>query len=969
MDRLADLRGEIVAQLDVLHLEVGAVLDIESGEAGLVVVVRNADGGNGGVGILGRPGVENITPAVGTAAAVTHKEQLRLGAVDNIEAQLGGEEHAQAETFVGKIEIQAEAQVRIRVAYDTLVVLGDDAVAVDITVADTPQTLALLHGVVGYFLLAIEQSVSHIAIVDAHRLPDHKAHIAADGILEIVEFDDLVLVVAQVETAAPREAVVVGAVVVEIQFHTHVAHIARVGIVTGALAGRRKHGRHGNHVLGGLQIPIEVHGERVVEEAQIESDIGLCGGLPLQILVARRGENDTRNGGGVGGIDVVVGVVGVGVGAVRCIVVAYGGVTVLSPTDTNFTVREIVVLGEETLRRETPCSGESGEPSRIMPASKAAGGISTHRGAEQVAVVVVVIDLGEDGEQCPSLDVAAVGSRGLVARPDGHEVGILERIVLAGGTDGVILITDGLRTEQGIEMVVAPYIMIGGGVRPCPCVALAVVFAHAVHIGGVGATPQGLVVVLHMLDTDIALQVQSLDPRINFEVGIAEDTPTVVGVVLAVVNLLYGVGYIGFGERQRAGEIAVCVVDRDSGVLTHGHKRNAIVGAGAVAVVAPLGNHQVLACLDPFADIEIGIDTHRVAFEITLAYQTVLIHVVAREIDISFLRTVRHAGVHIVRPCGVIDRVLPIGAVGGMHFALFVEVLPHHGLPVDFGVERMGGRNAGVPVCLPIHLPPFLGIEHTIGVRHGLRRSRIAQVDRQAVFLGGLGGDDNHTVGGTRAVDTRRRRILQHLHGGNVRRVERVHVLRRRHTVYYIEWLAGVHRTHTTNADAAAARAGGCVRRNLHARQTPLNAADHVGIALRHGLVHIQYRHRTRQVGFALRGIARNDQLLELLRFLGEKNMHRRLRLDRLLGIAYIGYLERCTFGNGQGEIAVEIGNRTVLRTFLQDRHAYQRFSGRLVSHCTTHSHCLRRGSRGKKPKAAYRVYDTRKEMFHGYSD
>ena len=92
---------------------------------------------------------------------------------------------------------------------------------------------------------------------------------------------------------------------------------------------------------------------------------------------------------------------------------------------------------------------------------------------------------------------------------------ILEGIVLATCAHGVEHIVDGFRTEQGVEMVVAPYIVVGCGVCPCPSVALAEVFAHAIHVGSVGLASERHIVVLDMLDTDVGLEVQSFHPWIH----------------------------------------------------------------------------------------------------------------------------------------------------------------------------------------------------------------------------------------------------------------------------------------------------------------------------------------------------------------------------------------------------------------------------------------------------------------------
>ena len=188
------------------------------------------------------------------------------------------------------------------------------------------------------------------------------------------------------------------------------------------------------------------------------------------------------------------------------------------------------------------------------------------------------------------------------------------------------------------------------------------------------------------------------------------------------------------------------------------------------------------------------------------------------------------------------------------------------------GIHR--GRNTCVGYRIQINSTPLLRAEHIEFLRYGLQAGTIPDVHTQAVFLRTLGRDNNDTIGSTRTIDGGRSRILEHLNRLDIARVQRTQVLIGGNTINHIQGVASVNRTDTTDTDTCPLRARRSIGVHLNTRQTPLQAAEHVRITLAGRLGHIHHAHRSRQVGFTLRGVARYNQLLQLLRILRHTDHH-----------------------------------------------------------------------------------------------
>lgn len=99
-----------------------------------------------------------------------------------------------------------------------------------------------------------------------------------------------------------------------------------------------------------------------------------------------------------------------------------------------------------------------------------------------------------------------------------HVVGVLEHVAAFGGVEELLCVTDGLGTEEHCHVVfAAECLVVVGGIRPCPGVALAVGAVHAVgiFIRAVGLGIEGTVAVddevLAVLYTDVRLEEEAVD--------------------------------------------------------------------------------------------------------------------------------------------------------------------------------------------------------------------------------------------------------------------------------------------------------------------------------------------------------------------------------------------------------------------------------------------------------------------------
>ena len=169
---------------------------------------------------------------------------------------------------------------------------------------------------------------------------------------------------------------VIRAVVIHIHFKTRIAHVSGIGKIGCSFSGSGKYWRCRNHVFGVFQIPVQIDCQRVVEKAQVQSHIGLRGRLPPQVLIARRSQCDTGNGSPVAAAQVIVCVARIYVCTIGSIVITDSGITVLTPTDTDFCICHPFVFREERFRCHTPCRRYGREDAGIVFFGETGGGVT-----------------------------------------------------------------------------------------------------------------------------------------------------------------------------------------------------------------------------------------------------------------------------------------------------------------------------------------------------------------------------------------------------------------------------------------------------------------------------------------------------------------------------------------------------------------------------------------------------------------
>ena len=139
------------------------------------------------------------------------------------------------------------------------------------------------------------------------------------------------------------------------------------------------------------------------------------------------------------------------------------------------------------------------------------------------------------------------------------------------------------------------------------------------------------------------------------------------------------------------------------------------------------------------------------------------------------------------------------------------------------------------------------------------------------------------------------------------------------HTVDDVEWVVVVKGTDTTNSNRSSARRI-TIGLNVHTRYTSLQGLHRVVLVLLRHFIDADHRDGTRQVCLALNGITSYYKFFEHLGIFGKGNSHSILGRHFNCLVSHIRDNQRLAGVNLQGEVSVEIGNRTVRCTFLQYR-------------------------------------------------
>ena len=439
-----------------------------------------------------------------------------------------------------------------------------------------------------------------------------------------------------------------------------------------------------------------------------------------------------------------------------------------------------------------------------------------------------------------------------------------------------------------------------------------------------------------VVDTEVRTQQQSLY-RSDVGIGVTEDTPDLQSVVAVVIEFAERVLTVAHATHRTRERCSILFVDR------HGGRHfQCILQRLAVHLVA-VSDGEVLADGDDFVHLVTGVDASRDAFEVGVLQDTVVLLVTEGQQSRCLLSGIRDREVVVLCEARARDLVEPVG-VAESHSAFRVDVAivkAIHSILVVLarcGVIGLDGyASRGVEVqsvvrCVGHGVESVVegGLCHRGGILLGVgqfhHRLRVVELSGQVgrevylhlvALLARARRDDDHTIGRTRTIDRSRGSVLQHLHRLNVVHVQRVQVGRRGHTVDNEQRvLRGVERTDTTDAHRAGAH-GRTIVRDGHARHLTLQCTHRVGVARCLQFICLHHCHRTRQVGLALHLITSDDDLSQFRGILLQLNLHA-LRCGNLHGVVSdVSHHQHRTGLHLDLEVAVEVGHRTVRRSFL----------------------------------------------------
>ena len=205
--------------------------------------------------------------------------------------------HGEIPVLILEVDVQAPSEIGHRVVYPLLVFFIDDSIAVDVFPTDAAQSSAVLSGMVVYLFLTLENSVIDITDLCSHRMADYALHTVAakcaassDGLRQ---FGHLVAVGSDVTCKVILEVTNVSTIT-HVELNAFVDHLTCVNPLTATFAHHTNAWHVNKNVLSLLVVPFKRTVEGIVEESEVEAEVGLCGGLPLQIVVAQLVALETR---------------------------------------------------------------------------------------------------------------------------------------------------------------------------------------------------------------------------------------------------------------------------------------------------------------------------------------------------------------------------------------------------------------------------------------------------------------------------------------------------------------------------------------------------------------------------------------------------------------------------------------------------------------------------------------------------
>ncbi len=775
--------------------------------------------------------------------------------------------HAEVEALEEDGEVEAHVPVGVRVAGHRLVEVVDDAVLVEVEDLQVARNHVVDDGAVTFglpgvdFILVLEDAVGLVGPEVADRIADLGAvHFrdalddvgaAVDDALIVGDTGDAVLVVGRVHADVVGEVRGTDFVPVERELDTGVAHVTTVDVRGVGAEVTHDRGVH-QPVLGVFLIPVERHVQPAVEETGVETEVKLLRSLPGDVGVGQL-VGVGAGAGVLGGRARVEGVAAVGRthrNRRQVLEVVDVAVTVLAPASAEFQEVDDIVVVPPGFVGDDPTGGDGGEGTPAMAAHEVGGTVVTEDQGEHVALVVVVVDTAEEGNQT----AVAPGRTGDVA--EGRVAGRVAHISVGpavGPVGGRVARTDAFAeaavlegvTDQGVEVVLAVDVeQVVHGIFPGPIPAGVGALADGVGVLeglvgqlvdhavlAVGARAQAIV--------ELALPGEALD-GLHAQVG-RHSQAVVVAAVVAAGRIDHFSDRVGDGGHQvPQAALLEPVVFRIIAVgLKDGNERVGgehvedivpVVVAGTDAAVGRLGEGHVLthgddvqAVLVPQHVVGVQADGHTLVVRSDrLAEDTFLVGVAHTHREFGHLGTSDDVdGVVLVGGVDVADGVEPVGSDERTVLHAVVERRVQDAGPVD-------GRLAHIEVDLVLDVHILLGVQELGHLLHVLDAVEAVIGDADPAGLALLGGDEDDTVRTTRTVDGAGGGVLQDVDALDIRGVEGVDAAAG-HAVDHIQRGIGTDGTHTADVDVVArARLSGRTH-DAHTGGGGLHGAQGVG--------------------------------------------------------------------------------------------------------------------------------------------
>ena len=460
-----------------------------------------------------------------------------------------------------------------------------------------------------------------------------------------------------------------------------------------------------------------------------------------------------------------------------------------------------------------------------------------------------------------------------------------------------------------------------------------------------------------VVDTQLGLQIQALS-QVESQCRITEDLRVVAHTTLQIqdhhgVRHTLETEHVVDRRRGRSGIVTILILNRQP--RQHLDHRTTCLLATTIlrCVTAPSVVHQyVHSRWQPRCRVGIvghlGVDT----LVVGIVHDTLLIGVVQESTHRGVLAGLLDIQLVVVRNRCASSLVLPVRIVNRITIGIEVITIIEPIRTVQWPTLAL----VFVLVLQTLHegIAPLRSGQciHLAGDVACADRTLVADLYTLAILLTTLRRNHDDTVRTTRTIDSGCGSILQHLHRLNIVRVHQVEVLHY-DTIDHIQRVRRcVDSCHTTDHDAVriSTRLAG-VREDVHTRHLTTQVVQCREVLVLGQLITLSDTDRTCDIWFTHHTITNDYDLFQCLRVLAQRYVDSRLiaygdLLGKVTDVREYQYIAgRYTL---DGIVTVEIGDRTVCRTFNNYVGANHRLAGsvndytcHLLALLNDHSACV----------------------------